>query len=192
MKITLQRLLAFLALIALSVGFGFGFDAVATAIEKKNHPRPESISAYISANARQFGIPEPILWATVCQSSNFASNALGEDGAIGLMQITPERYLEICELLGEEPLDSGILYDPETNLRLGTAYLSHLYRRYGVWDTVFAAYFAGTEATEAWLADEETVTPMGTLQNLPRETERFVKEMNDSVALYGKLYYEMK
>lgn len=190
MKITLQRVLSFLVLIALSIGFGFGFDAVATAIERKNHPRPDSIAPYISANAREFGIPEPILWAVVCECSDFASNAVGENGAVGLMQITPERYEEICELLGQDPLDTGILYDPETNLRLGAAYLSHLFRRYGVWDTVYAAYFAGTEATDAWLADEKTVTPMGTLQNLPKETERFLKRVNDSVELYGKLYYE--
>ena len=190
MKLTLQRVIAFLLLIALSVGFGFGFDAVATAIEKRNHPRPDSLALNVSANAKEFGIPEPILWAVICECSDFASNALGEDGAIGLMQITPARYEEICEILEEEPLDTGILYDPETNLRLGAAYISHLYRRYGVWDTVFAAYYAGIEATDAWLRDEETVTPLGTLQNLPKDTERFIKRINDSVKLYGKLYYE--
>lgn len=190
MKLTLQRVIAFLLLIALSVGFGFGFDAVATAIEKRNHPRPDSLALNVSANAKEFGIPEPILWAVICECSDFASNALGEDGAIGLMQITPARYEEICEILEEEPLDTGILYDPETNLRLGAAYISHLYRRYGVWDTVFAAYYAGVEATDAWLRDEETVTPLGTLQNLPKDTERFIKRINDSVKLYGKLYYE--
>lgn len=190
MKLTLQRVIAFLLLIALSVGFGFGFDAVATAIEKRNHPRPDSLALSVSANAKEFGIPEPILWAVICECSDFASNALGEDGAIGLMQITPARYEEICEILEEEPLDTGILYDPETNLRLGAAYISHLYRRYGVWDTVFAAYYAGVEATDAWLRDEETVTPLGTLQNLPKDTERFIKRINDSVELYGKLYYE--
>lgn len=190
MKLTLQRVIAFLLLIALSVGFGFGFDAVATAIEKKNHPRPDSIAPHISDNARTFGIPEPILWAIACECSDFASNAVGENGAIGLMQITPEHYEVICEILEEEPLDTGILYDPQTNLRLGAAYLSHLYRRYGVWDTVFAAYFAGTEATDAWLTDEKTVTPMGTLQNLPKDVSRFIKRVNDSVELYSKLYYE--
>lgn len=192
MKLTAQRLLTLLFLILLSIGFGFGFDAIATTIEKKNHPRPQSIAAMVTANSKEFGVPEAIIWATVKHESDFASNAVSPTGEIGLMQISPAQSVMICkDLLQTDPLDAGMLYDPATNLRLGTAYLSWLYQRYGVWENVYAAYFAGTEAVDAWLKDPSYLTPQGVLTNLPdRDAASYLKKTKKSVALYGKLYYE--
>ncbi len=187
----MQRLLILLGLLALSIGFGLGFDALATAVEKSAHPRPEALAPAISANAKEFGVPEPILWATVKEQSNFASNATDAQGRIGLMQLTPTQYTTICnELLGEPPLDAGMLYDPATNLRCGTAYLSWLYQRYGVWSTVFAAYAAGHEQVDAWLANPSHVDELGRLINIPHATADYVDRMSKTVALYSKLYYE--
>ena len=192
MKLTLQRLLILFAIILLSVAFGFGFDAAATAIDKKNHPRPQNLEQAVGGNAQEFGVPEPILWATIKVQSDFSSNTLSDTGAVGLMQITPEEYDMICrEILGEDPLDAGILYDPETNLRVGAAYLSRLYQRYGVWDTVYAAYHAGTDQVDAWLRDPTCVNNLGMLENIPqKETQSYVKRMKKAVSTYSKLYYE--
>lgn len=192
MKLTSRRLLILALILLLSIGFGFGFDAVATAVDKKNHPMPESLSGSISQNADAFGIPETVLWATVKEQSDFSSNRVGNGGAIGLMQISPTLYEQICrEVLLEEPLDSGILYDPETNLRIGAAYLSMLYQRYGVWDTVYAAYYAGTDKVDTWLKDPECVNAQGRLENIPeKEARDYVKQMNKSVRAYSELYYE--
>ena len=88
-------------------------------------------------------------------------------------------------------MDPGILYDPETNLRIGAAYLSHLYQRYGVWDTVFAAYHAGIDQVDAWLKNPEYVNARGRLENIPqKETRDYVTQMNQSVRTYSELYYE--
>ena len=192
MKLTAKRTLIFFVLLLASVGFGLGFDAVATAVEKSNHPRPESLSPLIAENASQFGVPENILWATVKEQSDFSSNLVGEDGAVGLMQISPDLYESICrDILAQEPLDAGILYDPETNLRVGSAYLSWLYQRYGVWDTVFAAYHAGVEQVDAWLKDPACVNARGMLESIPnKETLNYIKQINNSVRAYSELYYE--
>ena len=191
MKLTVQRLLILLGLLALSIGFGLGYDALANAVEKSSHPRPEALAPAISANAKEFGVPEPILWATVKEQSDFASNATDAEGRIGLMQLTPAQYTTICnELLGEAPLDSGMLYDPATNLRCGTAYLSWLYQRYGVWSTVFAAYTAGYEQVDAWLRDPAHIDELGRLTNLPASVANAVQRMEKAVDLYSKLYYE--
>ena len=190
MKLTLRHLLIFLLIAACSVGFGFAFDGVATAVERKNHPRPEKIAPFVEEYAREFGVPETVIWATVCTESDFASNA-SKDARVGLMMISPALYETVCrEILDEEPLDSGILYDPQTNLRIGTAYLSYLYRRYGVWDSVFAAYFAGTDAVDAWLSDPAHVNEQGFLKDLPRDVQTYTEEIHKTVALYGKLYYQ--
>lgn len=192
MRITVWRVVAFFLLIAVSVGFGFGFDAAATAIEKHNHPRPEALTDAVHQNAESYGIPEAVLWATLKVGSNFTSNAVSDSGEIGLMQLTPARFTFICtELHGTEAQDAGMLYDPATNLRAGSAYLSYLYGRYGVWEHVYAAYRAGTETVDAWLADPERVSAQGVLTDIPdNAVASYVKNMKKAVETYTTLYYE--
>ena len=123
--------------------------------------------------------------------SGFASNLEGKDGGIGLMQLTPDTFAMIqTDILKETPEDKGRLYDPEKNLECGAAYLSFLYQRYGVWETVFAAFDAGTDAVDAWLANSEYVSELGTLKNIPNTaTARFVQDVVDARELYIKLYF---
>ncbi len=192
MRWDIRRVVAFLLLLALSVGFGFAFDAAATAIERRNHPRPEALAKPIAAYAEEFGIPETILWAVAYQSSGFASNAVAEDGAVGLMQLTPEQFTFITqEILGEQTHDTGLLYDPDTNLRCGAAWLSYLYEHYSVWDLTFAAYRVGTETVDAWLTDPDYTDEEGRLTEIPdRKVASYVKQMEQAVEAYRTLYYE--
>ena len=191
MKFNLRHVLAFLLLIAVSIGFGFGFDAVATVIEKSNHPRPEALAASVKQNAQEFGLPEAVVWATVKNGSDFASNAVSEDGRIGLMQISPEQFTFICtELWETEAKDTGLLYDPDTNLRAGCAWLSYLYNRYGIWDHVFAAYREGTQTVDAWLRDPEKLSQQGLLIGIPKQaTANYVKDTAEAMQTYNNLYY---
>ena len=90
-------------------------------------------------------------------------------------------------------MDAGMLYDPATNLRAGAALLSELYRRYGVWETVYAAYFAGEAQVDLWLADPELVNEQGRLQSIPdKATAKYVKQTVKATELYEKLYYSAK
>ncbi len=192
MKFNARSLAIIAAILALSIGFGFAFDGIATAIEKNQYPLSERYADDIRASAAQYGIPEVILWATVCTESGFASNLEGKNGGIGLMQLTPQEFTMIqTDILKEAPEDAGRLYDPEKNLQCGAAYLSYLYERYGVWETVFAAFDAGTAAVDAWLLDPEFVNELGMLKNIPNlETARFVKDVMKARELYIKLYFQ--
>jgi soluble lytic murein transglycosylase len=189
-KLTVWRVVAFLLLCALSVGFGFAFDAAATAVERHAYPQKAELADAVSRNAEEYGIPEAILWATLRSGSHFASNAVSDSGAVGLMQLTPAQFGFICtELLGQEPLDAGMLYDPETNLQCGSAYLSYLYRYYGIWDLVYAAYRAGTDTVDAWLTDPACTNGQGVLTTIPdAEVAAYVTAMKKAVSLYRELY----
>lgn len=191
MKFNARSFAIIAAILALSIGFGFAFDGIATAIEKKQYPLSERYAEDIKEMAQTYGIPEVILWAIVCTQSGFASNLEGKDGGIGLMQLTPAEFAMIqTDLLKESPEDAGRLYDPKKNLECGAAYLSYLYQRYGVWETVFAAFDAGTEAVDAWLSNPEYVSELGTLINIPTPgTARFVKDVTKARELYIKLYF---
>ena len=191
MKFNARSFAIIAAILALSIGFGFAFDGIATAIEKSQYPLFERYENDIRAVSAEYGIPEAILWATVQTKSGFSSNYEGEDGGIGLMQLTPDEFAMIqSDILHVTPEDKGLLYDPQKNLQCGAAYLSYLYERYGVWETVFAAFDAGIESVDAWLANSEYVTELGTLKSIPEpQTARFVRNVMKAHELYIKLYF---
>lgn len=191
MKLNARHAAIVAILLALSIGFGFAFDAVATAIERARNPRPDEFAELIEQNASAYGVPEAVLWAVARVESGFASNARGTDGSIGLMQLTPAEFDMIrTDILGEDTLDAGLLYDPATNLSAGAAYLSYLYQLYGSWRTAFAAYEAGCDAVNAWLKDSRYADGIGSLKKIPNaELERLVGRMDRALSLYTKLYY---
>ena len=191
MKFNARSFAIIAAILVLSIGFGFAFDGIATAIEKNQYPIYQRYAEGIQKVAAEYGIPEVVLWAVVRTQSGFAADLVGADGSIGLMQLTPEEFAMIqADILGEAPEDAGRLYDPQKNLQCGAAYLSHLYQRYGVWETVFAAFDAGTSTVDAWLANPEYVTELGTLKNIPNpKTARFVRDTEKAREFYTKLYF---
>ena len=191
MKFNARSFAIIAAILVLSIGFGLAFDGIATAIEKKQYPLSPRYADDIQRVSAEYGIPEVILWAIVRTESGFSSNLEGEDGGIGLMQLTSDEFAMIqTDILKEAPQDAGLLYDPQKNLACGAAYLSFLYQRYGVWETVFAAFDAGTDAVDAWLANPDCVSELGTLENIPNQkTARFVREVTEARELYIKLYF---
>ena len=106
------------------------------------------------------------------------------------MQISPE----LCEwiasdILEEEFSEKDALYGPGTNLRYGSALLSFLYDRYGVWSAVFAAYRAGIETTDAWMSDKNCVNEQGLLVNIPdKSVADYVNKTEKAVTYYTSLY----
>ena len=191
MSFNARYLLILCLILALSIGFGLAFDAICTAVEYKNHPRPAEFAQTVAACAEAFGVPENILWAAVLCESDFQSNKRSENGAIGLLQITPERLDTVCrEVLSEPTPDVGILYDPDTNLRVGTAEISYLYQKYGSWEGVFAARLVGISQTDLWYANPDCLDDRGSLAHIPdKPTAAFVARVLNASRVYTELYY---
>ena len=192
MKLNLRHLSILLAILILAVGFGFAFDAVATAIEKGQYPLSTAYGDEIRNTAEEFALPEAVLWAVVRTESNFSSNTVGEDGSIGLMQLTPDEFHMIqAEILCEEEAPTDLLYAPRTNLRTGSAYLSYLYQRYGVWFTVYAAYAVGCDTVDAWMRDPDCVNDLGTLISIPDDAVAArVDATVKAQKMYSNLYFD--
>jgi len=190
-KLTVWRLIAFLLLVALSIGFGLGFDAIATAVDRHQYPCPAEYADAVRDAAECYALPEPVLWGFIRNASGFESNAVHGE-AIGLMQLTPEEFTYIRQtLLGKSNAESGLLYDPATNLDAGCAYLSHLFLRYGVWDLTFAAFCVGFETVDAWLCDPDLTDERGVLTEIPDAAVReYVAHVMHTVDRYRTLYFE--
>jgi soluble lytic murein transglycosylase-like protein len=66
--------------------------------------------------------------------------AVSHVGAMGLMQLLPSTAEELAHKLDIEWKGPDTLFDPTTNIRLGTAYLRQLKDRYGDVQIALAAY----------------------------------------------------
>jgi soluble lytic murein transglycosylase len=84
-----------------------------------------------------------------------------------------------------------MLYDPATNIKYGTYYLSYLYGVYARWPTVYAAYNAGPSAVDRWLEDKAYSDDGTNLEKIPYpETEAFVSRVERAAETYLRLYYK--
>lgn len=178
-------MIAFIAV--LSIGLGFLADFAITCLEKNAYPR--EYEEYVEMYAAQYGVPETLVFAVIRTESDFDSGAVSEAGAVGLMQLMPDTFSWLTSEMLFEHLESGMVYDPETNIRYGTYYLSYLYDRYGDWKLALTAYNGGLGNLDEWLADERYADGEGGLRKIPlRETRQYVGRVADAWDTYERLY----
>ena len=184
---TSSRVLLILILVVVAIGLGFLGDHLITLIEKQIYPR--DYSAYVEAASEAYSVPEPIIYALIKCESDFNPSAVSSAGAVGLCQIMPDTFLWLTDQVLFEHFEAGMLYDPETNIRYGTYYLSRLYDRYGRWDLALAAYNGGPGNVDKWLEDDSYADGEGGLRRIPfKETRQFVKKVTDAWDMYERLY----
>lgn len=135
-------------------------------------------------------IDPPLLAALIKTESNFKPYAESKKGAKGLMQITPSTGEWIAETIGMRDFDESMLFDPETNIKLGSWYVEHLTNYYGgSFDLVFAAYNAGRGNVDKWLKNEEYSRNGKELDAIPfKETEKFLKKLTKNYKIYKQIY----
>lgn len=186
-KNAVQRSAVIIVILALSMLIGYAYQFIGHRMDLKNHPR--EYEEFVAKYAAEYGVPEYVIYAVIHQVSDFQSNKVSDDGRIGLMQLSPETFKSLTAITREE-LDTGILYDPETNIKYGTYYLSYLFTEHSRWKTVLSVYLYDEETVEMWCADPENTDENGNLLHIPdAEAEETVEEAEETVELYQKLYY---
>jgi soluble lytic murein transglycosylase len=152
---------------------------------------PTEYKQYVEKYAKEYNVPEYVIFAVINVESGFDPKAISSVGALGLMQMLPTTFtwLSSFEHLGENlPVDD--LYDPEVSIRYGTYYLKYLFEKFYNWDTVFAAYNGGEGNVAKWLGDSRYSDGKGGLKNIPfPETEKYVEKINDNIEYYKDTYY---
>ncbi len=115
------------------------------------HPNLGRYKSLIDANAKTHGLEPSLVKAMIAVESAFEPQAVSPKGALGLMQIMPatgERYGVAANV--KRTLEQQ-LFDPATNLRIGTRYMRDLLQRFGQdLDLALAAYNAGEGAVEQY------------------------------------------
>lgn len=146
------------------------------------NPFPETFNRYAARN------DIPSTWATAVarQESAFWVRARSRAGALGLMQLMPATARQTARQHGLALQQLTALYEPRTNIALGSAYLGEMYRRFGN-NRVFAtaAYNAGPHRVERWLKDRGQLPLDIWIETIPfDETRNYVQ----NVLAFGVIY----
>ncbi|MBE9529382.1 MAG: lytic transglycosylase domain-containing protein [Proteobacteria bacterium] len=102
------------------------------------------LAAVILEVSDAYSVDPLLVMAIIETESTYYNRARSHKGAIGLMQIMPDTGVWVAGMLDVDWQGSSTLYDPQTNVRLGTRYFSMLKKRFDN-DThlSLAAYNAG-------------------------------------------------
>lgn len=152
---------------------------------------PQEYSEYVSYYADKYDTDPLLLYAFIQTESNFDAKAESKVGARGLMQITEVTFDWIkSKIAPTENLTFDDLYDPETNIRFGSYFVSYCLLRYqDDIPTAAAAYHSGWGTVDELLADTDYSADGKTLQSFPYTQMRlYVHKITTSYENYQALY----
>ena len=196
---------AFLTILTTFYGFNAQFSAPATddaldALAEMHHSLlPEGsyvISAYdnlIRNISEEEGHDWRLMSAIAYHESRFTPDITSRSGARGLMQITEETFDWIkLKIAPSEDLTFDDLYDPETNIRFGTYFVSYCLLRYhDDLATAAAAYHSGWGTVDNLLSQAEYSSDGETLDHYPYPQMRlYVRKITNSYQRYQDIYNE--
>lgn len=134
---------------------------------------------------------DPFLVAAVIRvESRFFEGAVSEPGARGLMQVLPDTGRWVAEQIGIGDFRPAMLFDPRTNITIGTWYLAYLRVEFGDNPTAaLAAYNAGRGTVLEWLDGGVWDGTAEALERIPYpETRVFVERVLRDREIYNVLY----
>lgn len=137
---------------------------------------------------------DPFLVAAIIrQESCYNPKAVSCVRACGLMQVMPGTGKMIAGQLGLKHYTQAHLYDADTNIQIGTAYLASLIKRYeGNIFRAIAAYNAGPTTTRKWWLPNTAVMPEEVVENITyRATRQYVKCVLRNQYWYRTLYQDV-
>ena len=146
----------------------------------------------IVREAQQYGLRPAFVAAIILNESSYDPSAVSSVGARGLMQLLPDTGRWVAGKLGIRDYTDDLLFDAETNLRLGVWYLDFLSDRYGGDPVLVAcAYHAGHGNVDTWLTRYSRDGQTLSLDEIPMENTRsYARKVVDSYAIYLENYYQ--
>lgn len=134
------------------------------------------------------GITPSYAMAIARQESAWNPKAKSPVGASGLMQVMPRTAQHTVQLFGIPGYsNSSQLFDPQTNITIGTSYLESVYQQFGRNRILSsAAYNAGPSRVNTWLGNTDgRVDAVAFVESIPfSETRSYVKNVLAYDAFY--------
>lgn len=147
---------------------------------------PVRYAGIVNSNASRLHLDPAIIFALIRQESMLDSGALSPVGARGLMQITPATGRHIASKLGELWQSEALLFNPDLNIRYGSAYYRQLLDRFnGHFALATAAYNAGPNRIIKWLPTDKSAPADVWIETIPyEETRKYVTKVLSYALIY--------
>lgn len=157
-----------------------------SADEREHLLYPLAFWHLVQPRAEEQGLDPLLLEALMRQESLFDPRARSHANARGVMQLLPSTAKQVAG----DPDSDPDLYDPETNIDLGSRYLRSLLVRFD-FDPfkAIAAYNGGEAAVEKWQRRYGDLDPDELVESITyRETRDYVKKVVANYRKYTTLY----
>ena len=151
---------------------------------------PLYYSDYINKFSGITGLDPFLVTALVREESYFNTDAVSSSNAQGLMQILPGTASDIARWKNFGNAHYNRIFEAETNLKYGTAYLSYIKERLQNNDMfAIAGYNGGPGAVEKWTKSLNYSDMDEFVENIPYEQSRnYVKKVYRSYWNYKRIY----
>jgi len=137
-------------------------------------------------NDRKIGETWPV--AIARQESAYNRYAKSSAGARGFMQLMPATAKQTAKKFDIDYSNKNDLFDPTTNISLGTAYLSEMLGKFGSKAYASAGYNAGPHRVERWLKSRGKLPLDIWIETIPfNETRGYVQNVLTYSAIYDLL-----
>jgi soluble lytic murein transglycosylase len=133
----------------------------------------------IVRDAQDGGIDPAWAYAIIRAESAWTTDAKSGANAYGLMQLLPGTAAQLARSEKISYGGAADLFDPDTNIMLGTRYLGKVAARFdgSPW-LGSAAYNAGPEAVDRWVNARDTLDPDFFIETIPyKETREYVSRV---------------
>ena len=130
----------------------------------------------IIAAAKTYSVDAALIASVINAESSFKKDKVSPKKAVGLMQLLPSTAASLTS----EEVD---LFNPKTNIMLGTKYLAYLINKFKDVETALFAYNAGEGNVTRWLTEKGETK----LRSCPfKETNAYVEKIKKSLEIYRK------
>ncbi|WP_178861621.1 transglycosylase SLT domain-containing protein [Thiomicrorhabdus cannonii] len=143
----------------------------------------------VMQSAEKHGVDPAWVYGVIRRESAFAADVRSSAGAIGLMQLMPQTARYIGQKLGFKKNRYTELTEPNSNIELGSAYLSYLYKKYdGNRVLATAAYNAGPQRVDSWIPKDGALPADQWIDSIPfSETRAYVKAVLEYSTIFKSL-----
>jgi soluble lytic murein transglycosylase len=147
---------------------------------------PEPWWETIKTESAKHNLDPYLVASLIRQESEFNPSAISKANACGLMQLLPSVGKSLARQEGIEHFQTFQLFDPTTNIRLGTRYLRQTLDKFGgVTEYALAAYDAGDERVVDWEAGGPYQGIDEFVESIPfTETREYVEAIERNIETY--------
>lgn len=179
-------LIFILGLVILGIIFG------SKSVLKYIYRIPPKYESLVEKNSEEYGVEKELVYAIIKCESGFDENAKSHAGALGLMQITPETFEWVSKYQAKnKDLNIVDIHKPETNIKIGTLFISTLIKKYKNEILALCAYNAGMNAVDRWLKENSEFKKSADTEHIPYpETKEYVRRVRRAKKMYKKLYFK--